>query len=629
MDTVFTRMAFKGPKCAANETIPGDPSLPTYSSLRSCDPGFRWLAQWISQNLATAKKGVTLENNGRVWDIFLSPTRASLYVIGTLLSEINGPIDASNAQATSQLNTVRTQSLSQVASSGDATLAYLAAVGQRNVLATQSMEALFLAQLESLDNTSRAALTVSQQSSSEQVQQLTLKQAAQVDILKDKHLNAMSTTAGWTIAVVLAILLGVMACSAWGTIRITFTLTSIISLMEDVAEMRVEDLEVPQNSGVEEVARIQTAFRVLVLRLAEYKSYIPAGLFEREELREEPTPANEEEVVNLQECSDQGDVSDRGSSRRLGDALDHDSRKPVAHHVPSLIEVAGIRTLSVASITTSRKSLKPPPSPGRKYAKKNVAVLSVNVMGFIECLRSNNETITRNLFNDYVALVHEAASQERGNVDCVLGDQVFVTFNAHIPCSDSAGAAMAAASEVRTKLLQKVGDKLKFQVGVSLGQVLASSVGYVKFKSMVTVGSPMKLASILSHMPRFGSGTILIDSAMEEKVKFAHMLIPVELMHIPDLKSLTHATKKSHVLFAVEKKKVIDEDEWMYQIRNNAGENGIADWMETFNQLVRATSVQELQSPLQQFLAGYPTHEAALRLQERLTLWVPGLGVPR
>lgn len=43
----------------------------------------------------------------------------------------------------------------------------------------------------------------------------------------------------------------------------------------------------------------------------------------------------------------------------------------------------------------------------------------------------------------------------------------------------------AAPGEVRHKPPQKLGDRLKFQIGVSSGAVFASSVGYTKYKSMV------------------------------------------------------------------------------------------------------------------------------------------------
>lgn len=44
-------------------------------------------------------------------------------------------------------------------------------------------------------------------------------------------------------------------------VRVTSDLNRIIDMMEDVAEMRVEDLAIPQTSRVTEVARIGSAFR--------------------------------------------------------------------------------------------------------------------------------------------------------------------------------------------------------------------------------------------------------------------------------------------------------------------------------------------------------------------------------
>eukprot|EP00667_Euglena_gracilis_P002951 EG_transcript_2955 len=485
---VLPLTALKGRKCTVNDTIPGNASLPIYSCLRSCDPAFRWMAQWISQNLATAIKGTTVENNGTVWDTFISPSRTNLFIIGTSLAEINGPIDASNAQATGQLNAVRAQSLGQVAASGDTMRAYVAAVGVQNVRRTQAMEAVFYAELESLDTTSRAALAVSQQSSSERVQQLTAQQETQIDTLKAKHLDAMSTATGWTLGVVCAILLAVVLCSAWGTVRLTLSLLDMIGLMEDVAEMKVENLEVPQDSGVQEVARIQAAFRVLVLRLAEYKSYIPAGLFEQQP-EEEPKPTAKEraEGGDGHAGSDQDNASEASaSSRHPSASMERGTCRSQVHRYSSVIEVAGAgaRKHSAMSAASRKMSIA---VPNRRGAKRTVAVLVVNAIGFVDLLRGTSESSCKGLFNEYVACVHEAASQARGNVDCILGDQLFVTFGAHIPCSDGPGAATTAALEVRHKLLQKLGDRLKFQIGVSSGAVFASSVGYTKYKSMVTV----------------------------------------------------------------------------------------------------------------------------------------------
>eukprot|EP00667_Euglena_gracilis_P006761 EG_transcript_6819 len=397
--------------------------------------------------------------------------------------------------------------------------------------------------------------------------------------------------------------------------------------MEDVAEMKVEDLEVPQDSAVREVARIQAAFRVLVLRLAEYKSYIPAGLFQQQPDEEpKPTAGEREEGGDSRAASDRDSANEAAACPRHSSTnVERGMRGSQGPHSSSIVEVAGAGVRKHSGISATGRTMSVA-VPNQRGAKRTVAVVVVNAMGFIDLLRATSESSCRGLFNDYVACVHEAVSQARGNVDCILGDQLFVTFGAHFPCSDGPGAATAAALEVRHKLLQKLGDRLKFQIGVSSGAVFASSVGYTKYKSMVTVGSPMKVASLLSHLPRFGSGTVLVDAAIEERVRFTYTLSPVELLHTAPLKSLALTTQKSQPAFIVLGKKAMQEDEWMYQIRDKDG-NGLADWAETFQQLVAATSAAELPGPLQRYLADHPADETALRLRERLPLWIPGVGI--
>eukprot|EP00667_Euglena_gracilis_P015767 EG_transcript_16421 len=146
---------------------------------------------------------------------------------------------------------------------------------------------------------------------------------------------------------------------------------------------------------------------------------------------------------------------------------------------------------------------------------------------------------------------------------------------------------------------------------------------------MVTVGSPMKVAFTLSRLPRFESGTILIDPALEERVKFAHRLIPVDLVHMPTLKSFAHGASKKQRISSVLGKKEMVEDEWMYQLQDGKGtQQSSEEWAETFQQLVAAKSVPDAQRVLQQFLTGHADDAVALRLGDRIPLWVPGIGVP-
>eukprot|EP00668_Euglena_longa_P044632 GGOE01060018.1.p1 GENE.GGOE01060018.1~~GGOE01060018.1.p1 ORF type:complete len:245 (-),score=63.72 GGOE01060018.1:403-1137(-) len=243
----------------------------------------------------------------------------------------------------------------------------------------------------------------------------------------------------------------------------------------------------------------------------------------------------------------------------------------------------------------------------------------------MDVLMHVNDGLSKGIFNEYVTVVHTAVSQSRGNIDCILGDQIFVTFNAHIPCSDPASVAMVGALELQLQLLLRGGDRVKFQVGASFGPVFASSVGYTKFKSMVTVGSPMKVASLLSHMARFENGAVLVDTSLEERVKYSCSLQPVELVHMPQLKTFAKSCSRSQRIFLLLGKKHLQEGEWIYQVGEGTSPS---DWKQTFEQLVTAVSVEEGRSLLEQYLAGFPNDDIALRLKDRLPLWLPGAGIP-
>eukprot|EP00668_Euglena_longa_P010770 GGOE01013066.1.p1 GENE.GGOE01013066.1~~GGOE01013066.1.p1 ORF type:complete len:959 (-),score=275.61 GGOE01013066.1:1828-4320(-) len=587
-DTNLTTLASVVRGCAANETPPGNSSLPVWSSLRSCDPGLRAVAQWLSTN-QTVTQPLELEFVGLSWDIYPVQLLSFSYffILSSNLTQINQPIDISEAKATAQLSAARTELITQATNSGNATWRYVSAVGAENIAVIEALQDAFLAQIQAVENSSLATLAAFQKLRSVNGEHLNQSLIEQVSLLKNNSLDAMAITTGWIIAVVFAILLLVLAFSAWGTIRVTNHLIHIIGLMEDVAEMKVDNLEVPQCSGVTEVARIQSAFQVLVRRLAEYKSYIPAGLFEK----------GEQEMALRDEDQDEGSPK---SSNCLSS------------------EMEAVSVGRAPSCATSS----PNPSPSRRSFKRNVAVMSVNLMGFMDVLLTVSDAISKNIFNEYVTLVHEAVAQNRGNIDCLLGDQIFVTFNAHIPCADPAGAAATAALEVQYQLLYHLGDRLRFQIGLSFGPTFASSVGYTKFKSMVTMGSPLQLAAMLSRIPRFDNGKILADTSFDERVKYSFNLRPVELLYLPHLKSFSKCNPKSQRISLLLSKKLLQEDEWLYQVQERT-----SDWVQTFDRLVAAKSTQEGQTLLHQFLADHPQDEVALRLRDRLPMWSPGLGI--
>eukprot|EP00667_Euglena_gracilis_P001677 EG_transcript_1676 len=618
LTVVGNRFAASSSSCATNETAPGDPTMPTYSGLRSCDPRLRYLTQWVAAN-RSLDQPVTLEHAGILWDVSPVRTVATSYffIAGNNKSEVNGRIDSSEARASSQLAATRAGLARSVAARGAAARAYVAAAGDQDLQSAQALQDSFLAEIQALEESSQASLSASQGLSSANAQQMTEAQIIAVEAQKSSVLATIWVTAGWTVVVVLCLLLAVLGISASATAQVTRQLACTIGLMEDVAELRVEGLAAPRRAGVQELARLQASFQVMVDRLAEYKSYIPAGVLER------PSGARYTEVEETESEAEAagGEAAERRPS--------HLSVPSAAARRPShLSRVSRLSHDGLAVLPPARKpsgEVGPLAVSGRRPATRPVAVLAVNVVGFTDLFLEGDEAQCREAFNEYVTLVHTVASQSRGNVDFLAGDEVVVTFNAHVPCADPAEAAATAALDLRNQLLCQLGDRWKFRLGVSFGPMFATTVGYTKFKFMAAVGSSMKTATALSHVDRLENGAVVADSNLHERMKFLFSFRPLELLHLPWVKPLAKGNLTRQGVFLLEGKKVLQEDEWLYQVGDGTHSS---DWEKTFKRLVAATSPVELEDVLEQYLQRYPQDDVALRLQERLPLWVPGAGIP-
>eukprot|EP00667_Euglena_gracilis_P001593 EG_transcript_1593 len=627
-DTYFSQMSAIARKCAPNETAPGAAGLPAWSLLQTCDPDLQQLAAWLLQNRAAVQAQVSVHLSGVAWDIYPNPQFSMQYfiVVGAKDEDTYRTIDSSAANASTQLSVVRVQLLSQVAASGIAAMAYMAALQAENMREVQAMQDEFVAQMDELENMSLTKLAVSQQSSTSEVNQLMASQTQQVDALKSKHLSAMTTATGWILGVVFAILGVVLLSSAWGTIRVAQSLNDIISLMEDVAGMKVENLEVPQRSQVTEVARIETAFQVLVVRLAEYKSYMPASLFQKTIPEDLEDPSNDVPLVPPTIISAQDHAEDGSESDQSGTEGERTSSQNTVPGIPSSSDYnsSGRR---VTHISTGSSGAGVPRSPTKKAWKRSVTVLTVNVTRFRDTLPTLSEGAVRSAFSQYISTIHEVVSKDNGNLDCLLGDQVFVTFNAHIPCADPPGSAATAALNIQSRL--QTGDRMHFQIGASYGPAYAGVVGYSKFKTMVTMGDPMKVAAMLSHIPDFENASVVADTHTEEKLQYSFNLRPAEVVHFAPKagcgspKAAGPHTPSTGRVFLLQKKKQLKEDEWMYQLDSSP-----SDWSTTFSHVEKAHTLAEMHGVLSEYLAAHPQDPVALRLRARLPLWVPGVGVP-
>jgi len=582
-DTDLTVMGSTGAACGPNETPPGPPLLPWWSAVRSCDPHMLAVGTYLMNARGGALAGqTTVTLNDTIWDIFVLPQSGLVYyvVVGMEQAAMYGAIWAAETNATQSLSTLSAHQTTNLLALGNQTLSYMQA---KNLMQIQAMQTSLITELAQLANASQVLLNSSQAESTTQISAMLAQQMVKVGDVQTTQLSALAITTGWTIGVVIGLLVIVMIVAAFGTMRLTASLTEIITLMESVAEMKVEQLEVPRDAPVVEVARIQRAFHALVTRLAVYKTYMPAALF------------NPMEPISA--CKGlPGDESDQAGS------VSTDSQ---------LI----VQSNSNGSGTEGRPRGVARATPSGSMTRCNVASLVVNVLRFRD--HANDPNIIT-VFSNYLKLVHRAVSQARGNLDCVVGDQIFATFNAHIPCSDPVTAGASAALEIQTTFSKAAGAQFNCLMGLACGPMVAGSAGYTRSRTMVALGKPMKFAYLLSRLSRFENGAIVCDPSVAERIGFTHTLTPIDVVHLP-----RERPPRSYVLHLLTAKKEMATDEWLYQV----GQEG-NKWELTFHKLRAAKTTAETRTILKAYRDDHPADVWAKRLASRLHAWTPGLGVP-
>jgi len=583
-DTDLAIMGSVGTSCGPTDVQPGSPLLPTWSVLRSCDPQILAVGTWLMDARGTAfANQTTVTLNGTIWDIFLLTDSGLTYyvVVGMEVSVMYEAIWAAEINATQALGSLSASQRSNLLALGNQTYNYMQSLGAKNLIQIQAMQTSLMAELAQLTNASQAMLNTSQAQSTAEISAMLAQQMAKVGDVQTTQLSALALTTAWTIGVVVGLLLAVLAVGAMGTMRLTASLTEIITLMESVAEMKVEQLEIPRDAPVVEVARIQRAFHALVTRLAEYKTYMPAALFNPVE------PVSPGKAI----CG-ADDTEPEGSESNDSHLILHGTGSANEHRPK------GFPRATSATLT-----------------RCNVASLVVNVLRFRDHANDPN-VIT--VFSNYLKLVHRAVSQAHGNIDCVFGDQIFATFNAHIPCSDPVTAAAAAALDIQGSFSQAAGGQFNCLMGLACGPMVAGSAGYTRFRTMVTLGKPMKLAYLLSRLSQFDGGAILCDPSVADRIGFTHTLIPVDVVHLP-----RERPPRGYVVHALTAKKELATDEWLYQV----GQGG-NDWDAMFHKLRAAKTMAETRMALKAYRDEHPGDAWAKRLASRLHTWNPSIGVP-
>jgi adenylate cyclase len=148
---------------------------------------------------------------------------------------------------------------------------------------------------------------------------------------------------------------------------------------------------------------------------------------------------------------------------------------------------------------------------------REVAVLFVDVVGSTTLAARRPPAEVVALLNRFFRIVVEAVESQSGWVNKFEGDAALAVFGAPVAVPDPAGAALAAARELRSRLAAEV-TELDAGIGVSAGPAVAGNVGAEQRFEYTVIGDPVNEAARLCELAKRRPERVLASDAALARV---------------------------------------------------------------------------------------------------------------
>jgi adenylate cyclase len=140
-------------------------------------------------------------------------------------------------------------------------------------------------------------------------------------------------------------------------------------------------------------------------------------------------------------------------------------------------------------------------------------VLFVDIVGSTSfAIASDPRQVVRTL-NQFFGICDEVVRRHDGWVNKFEGDAALCVFGAPTEHPDAAGAALAAARELATRLHREL-DGLEAAIGLSAGAVVAGNIGAAHRYEYTVIGDPVNEAARLTELAKASPSQILASEAI-------------------------------------------------------------------------------------------------------------------
>ncbi|KAJ9453524.1 hypothetical protein DIPPA_02714 [Diplonema papillatum] len=302
-------------------------------------------------------------------------------------------------------------------------------------------------------------------------------------------------------------------------------------------------------SHVAELALMEDALQVLVAQLLEYKSFLPASMFENDQTdEEEGSSANQSQAKP-------SDGSQKHSS--------HGARSRAGESVASKIRANPIQ---VAKMTTCALFL------------KTVTMLCTNVRGWSRSVMAGAhgaQVVAEQ--GKYISQI-AAGLSNKGKIDRFNGDRVMISFGSSSACSAS------TACKIGLQVLQLLVREAPFVEngvvgGMARGLLLVGNSGEKNTRAFNLMGPAVniswKLADIATQFCEVNACELLFYGPLFSDVEIEFEALPVGQLSVGK-KFPWSKTLLAPVHLVTRLKQAENEDEWMYQVAELEG-NSSAD----------------------------------------------------